>query len=139
MKFTRNGSVTFIAGAIVSATVVIGACSDDESTSSSSSSGGSSGTASSSGTTSSSGASSSGGGSSGGSSGTTTDGGGGGKKAIGEGPCTDSADCLAGDCYEGKVDTFCTFKCSLKDDIDPICKDAALSGKCNLQGYCQKK
>lgn len=149
MKFTRNGSVHLIAGAIVGVGVVVAACGgDDDNTGTtpvdggaSTSSGGSSGAASSSGG--SSGTASS----SGGSSGAPSDGGGeaggegGAKKANGEGPCTVGTECQSGECFVGGKDSFCTIKCSMTSQTDPVCQalGAKFSGQCNKKGYCETK
>src|SRR5262245_31065054 len=117
MKFTRKGSVYFIAGAVAG----IAACGGDESPGTSSpTDGGASSTSSggsSSGTTSSSGGSSSGA--------TTGDGGGaegGTTKAIGEGPCAVDTECKSGVCFVGNgKDSYCTIKCTMIGAQDPVC------------------
>lgn len=147
MKFTRNGSVQLVAGVIAGASAIVIACSGDDGTGTTtdtdagaSSSGGSSGG--SSGTTTSSG------GSSGGSSGAPTDGGvtdsasdSGPKKAGGEGPCTTGAECLSGKCFVGKQESYCSIECTMKKQDDPVCEvdGGPFSGKCNSEGFCQKK
>lgn len=128
MKFTRNGSVHLIAGVIASAGAIAVACGGSEestgttpvdggassSSGATSSSGGSSGTASSSGTT-------------------TTDGGpteagtdAGAKKANGDGPCATGAECVSGECFVGKKESYCTIKCDDTGSTDPKCE--ALKG-----------
>jgi hypothetical protein len=142
MKFTRNGSVHFLAGAIAGVGVVIAACGGDDSTDlttdpdagGASSSGGSS-----------SGSASDGGGdgaatsSSGGSSGTSSGGDGGGAKAAGEGPCTGDGDCKTGVCFISGKDSYCTIKCTKIGETDPVCTalGAKFSGGCNKKGYCE--
>jgi hypothetical protein len=146
MKFTRKDSVQIVAGVIVGIGALVVACGGDDSTGTttpadggSTSSGGSSGTASSSG-------GSSGTASSSGS--TTTDGGGtdgggeaGVKKANGEGPCATGFDCVSGECYVGKKESFCSIKCDNTGDTDPKCEalPAVFSGDCNNAGYCKPK
>jgi hypothetical protein len=150
MKFTRNGSVQLMAGVVVGVGAIVVACGGDDSTGTTTPADG--GSTSSSGTTSSSGATTS---SSGGSSGTasssgttTTDGGGtdaategGGKKANGEGPCASGGDCVSGECFVGKKESYCSIKCDNTGDTDPKCEamPAAFSGECNNNGYCKPK
>lgn len=148
MKFTRNGSVQLIAGAIIGVGAVVVACGGDDDTTGNtpatdggaSSSGGSSGTASSSGG--SSGTASSSGGSSGTPSDAGGDGGGGdggAKKANGVGPCAGDMECQSGTCFIGGKESFCTIKCQKIGETDPVCTALGnkFSGQCNKKGFCE--
>lgn len=56
-------------------------------------------------------------------------------------PCASDAECASGHCYLGGQATYCTDTCTKKGQSDPACQDlgALFSGKCNLQGLCQKQ
>ena len=56
-------------------------------------------------------------------------------------PCASDAECASGHCFLGGTDTYCTDTCTKKGQTDPTCQDLGpfFTGKCNLQGLCQKQ
>jgi hypothetical protein len=149
MKFTRNGSVQIIAGVLAGAGALVAACGgDDATTDNGGVDAGGDATASSSSTSSTSSGGSTSSTSSGGTDGGDTDaatdaateaGGDGGLKAIGE-PCTTPVECQSGVCFIGKQESYCTVKCTMLDDTDPVCEalKGDFDGECNKQGFCRK-
>ena len=148
MKFTRNGSIQIIAGVLAGAGALVTACGGDDATvddgtpdagadtggSTSSSSGATSSTSSSGGST------SSGGTDGGGTDAAKEAGGDGGKVPLG-GDCKAPVDCESGVCFVGGKDSYCTIKCTMLDDEDPVCEalKGDFNGDCNKQGFCRKE
>lgn len=149
MKFTRSGSVQLIAGVIAGASAIVVACGGDDSTDGTTTTGGDAGNTSSGSTSSSSGAtssssssgsttSSSGGTDAGGDAAKEAGGGDGGLKANGE-ACTQGTECQTGECFVGNKASFCTIKCTMPGNTDPVCQalGAKFSGKCNSKSFCE--
>jgi hypothetical protein len=138
MKFTRSGSVCFIAGTVAGVGVVIAACGGQDATDLSSTAFDGGTEAGSDGATSSSSSSSGG---------TGSDGGGGGADASADAAagakntgdaCKTDDECKSGKCW---MKEYCTVACTKKNDTDPACQalGGSFSGTCSKQGFCEKK
>lgn len=58
-------------------------------------------------------------------------------KSFGE-LCSSDDDCLSAACFMGGMGSFCSLRCSLTDQVDPVCTTPPSTGQCNKQGFCRK-